>query len=75
MMPNGSYIADVAVLQSLASMDMTDKLLQWGATHAAAREAARDEGRQREAQALRERADRLHREILSDERPSHGRQD
>ena len=56
-------------------MDVTEKLSLWGATHAAARVAAREaaqaaglhsETRQREAQALRERADRLHREIYTE---------
>jgi hypothetical protein len=53
-------------------MDLTEKLLLWGRTHAAARNAARtaeqlrgprSEAQQREAKALRESADRLHHEI------------
>jgi hypothetical protein len=56
-------------------MELTEKLLLWGTTHAAARDAARAaqtesgphaQARQREAQALRERADRLHREIYGE---------
>ena len=53
-------------------MELTEKLLLWGRTHAAARNATRaaeqergprGQERQREARALRESADRLHHEI------------
>jgi len=50
-------------------MDMTEQLKAWGAAHAQARnaESAARQGRspdlQREARSLRDRADRLHREI------------
>ena len=50
-------------------MDMTERLRAWGAAHAQARSAecagAADPSPelQREAKALRERADRLHRQI------------
>jgi hypothetical protein len=53
-------------------MELTEKLLVWGKTHAAARSATRaaeqlqgprSEERRREAKALRESADRLHHEI------------
>ena len=54
-------------------MNVMQKLSLWGAMHAAARDAAKAaekhddcsdvEARRREAQVLRERADRLHREI------------
>jgi hypothetical protein len=52
-------------------MELNEKLTLWGAMHAAAREAALAatandadaEAKRRQAQALRERADRLHREI------------
>lgn len=56
-------------------MDTTEKLSLWGAIHAEARQAARAAERemgpsaaerQREARALRERADRLHREIYGE---------
>lgn len=61
-------------------MDLMEKLSTWGATHAAARDAERAAARKdgadaqrlrHEARALRERADRLHSEILRPaERPS-----
>ena len=60
-------------LRTIVRMDMTEKLSTWGATHAAARDAERAAQRQggstaerlrAEARALRERADRLHSEIL-----------
>lgn len=50
-------------------MDVTDQLKAWGAAHAQARVAEnaarqnRSNDLQREARSLRERADRLHREI------------
>lgn len=53
-------------------MDLTQKLSLWGVTYAAARDAERAAARQsgapgdhlqREARQLRERADRLHREV------------
>ncbi|MBA2675685.1 hypothetical protein [Ramlibacter sp.] len=56
-------------------MNLTDQLRLWGATHAQARAAetaARQHGADasadlhREARALRERADHLHREIYRD---------
>ncbi len=56
-------------------MKLTDKLSLWGATHAAARDAERQAAQQqdgadseelrRQARQLRERADRLHREVYS----------
>lgn len=56
------------------SMNMTEKIALWGATHAAARDAERaasqhagasGEALRREAQRLRERADSLHREVCT----------
>lgn len=52
-------------------MELNEKLTLWGTMHAAAREAARAalandpqaDAKRRKAQALRERADQLHREI------------
>ena len=53
-------------------MELNEKLTLWGTMHAAAREAARaaaavdgpgHDAKRRHAQALRERADQLHREI------------
>ena len=53
-------------------MKSTEKLSQWGVAHAAARDAERAAAQQngesserlrREARLLRERADRLHREV------------
>jgi hypothetical protein len=56
-------------------MQLTEKLRVWGSAHAAARAAERaaaqqatstDHDLRREAQLLRERANRLHREIYSE---------
>lgn len=56
-------------------MHLTEKLRLWGAAHGAARAAERaaatqpassDRNLRREAQLLRERANRLHREIYSE---------
>lgn len=56
----------------IAGMELNEKLTLWGEMHSAAREAARAAGahdepgaeeKRRQAQALRERADHLHREI------------
>ena len=74
-LPLLSYRRAGAMRAGYATMDLTEKLSLWGATHAAAQEAARAaqsedgcaaQARQREAQALRERADRLHREIYGE---------
>jgi len=65
-------------------MDLTEKLSLWGATHAAARNTERAAAQRsgpdsielrREAQRLREHADRLHREVYTElgKRPSHAR--
>jgi hypothetical protein len=65
-------------------MKLTEKLSLWGVTHAAARDAERAAGQKdgparehlrHEARLLRERADRLHREVYQQlgpdrERPS-----
>lgn len=64
-------------------MDILNKLSQWGAVHAAARQAERAaadaaapdaDARRRDALHLRERADSLHREVYRDldrrERPA-----
>lgn len=59
-------------------MELTERLRQWGSAHSAARAAERTAGRHassdseahREAKALREQADRMHREIYMEiERP------
>jgi hypothetical protein len=53
-------------------MNWTDKLAEWGSAHAAARDAERvatqrsDDEMHKQARELRERADRLHREIYSE---------
>ena len=65
-------------------MDFTERLRAWGVAHAQARGAERAAGQQadaersdtlrRQAQSLREQADRLHREIYrSLDRPDGGR--
>jgi len=57
-------------------MKLTEKLSLWGATHAAARDAERaaaqsgGEDLRRRASALREHADRLHREVYMELGPS-----
>ena len=67
----------------IAAMEVNEKLTLWGEMHSAARDAARAAGtadertaedKRREAQALRERADRLHREIYRElgSRPARG---
>ncbi len=61
-------------------MELIEKLRQWGAVHGAARDAERrsaaDVSAHREAQRLRERADRLHQEIYrSLDKPSAPRQE
>jgi hypothetical protein len=59
-----------------SAMNMTEKLALWGVTHSAAREAERAAAQQsgdacelqrQQARLLRERADRLHREICTDD--------
>jgi hypothetical protein len=64
------------------AMNMTEKLSLWGITHAAARDAERAAAQQsgdacelhrRQARVLRERADRLHREICTDDVKRPGR--